>query len=590
MNANEAPTAAYPADQGIHHLFAAQAQRTPDSVAAVCGNQFITYGELNSRANQLARHLHSIGVRRYDPVAILMNRGIHCLISLLAALKAGATYVPIELTLPPRRMAYILTDSDIRYALIDEQAHALIDQIDIPVLRFVAVESPGLYQGEDTDPGLPFDNQQPVYCIYTSGSTGTPKGVMVHHQGLVNYVWWARKQYVSDDISAFALYSSLSFDLTITSIFVPLIGGLCIHIYPDLPDGTPAIHRVIADNQVDVLKLTPSHLALLENMDLAQSRLKVLILGGEDLKTATAAAIHARLQGRAILYNEYGPTETVVGCMLYRFDPAKDVRGSVPIGRPIDNMRIQLLDDAMQPVTPGDVGEIYIGGDGVALGYKNNPDATARAFRRDPERARSTLYASGDLGRIGAEGQLQFLGRKDSQIKLRGYRIELGEVESVLLSHPDITACTVTLTQHDVQLCAYYVAQAEIPAAALRELMATSLPEYMLPAYFVHLDTLPLTPNGKVNRQALPGPERKTASDRGTGPRSAVEEELIQLWKKVLAVDHVGLEDNFFAMGGQSLTALLLLRKITDTFRRTVSIQSFSRTPTIAGLSKQLES
>jgi iturin family lipopeptide synthetase C len=594
-----APTATYPADRGIHQLFEEQARQTPEAIAAVFAHESTTYGELNSRANRLARYLQSIGVAQHACVGVLMDRSLYCLVSLLGIIKAGAAYVPIDLASPPKRVAYILTDSNVSHVLIDRHARSLVDQIDMPAPRVVEVENPALYQGDDTNPAQPFDNRKAVYCIYTSGSTGTPKGVLVHHQGLVNYVWWARKQYVGDAIRNFALYSSLSFDLTITSIFVPLICGRCVHIYPESPDATAVIHRVVADNQVEILKLTPSHLALLADEDLTQSRLKVLILGGEDLKSATAAAIYDKLGGRAILYNEYGPTETVVGCMLHRYDPARNCRGSVPIGAPIDNMRIHLLDEDMKPVKNGSVGEIYIGGDGVALGYQNSPQATARAFRPDPLDAQSTLYASGDLGRIDTDGELQYLGRKDFQIKLRGYRIELGEVESALLAHPDITGCTVVPTRHgkiedggggtpDVQLCVYYVAQAAIAAATLREFMAESLPAYMLPAHFVRLDRLPLTANGKVDRQSLPGPELETASETRTGPGSVLEQELIQLWKTVLSVDHVGVEDNFFALGGQSLTALLLLRRIDQHFSKAVSIQSFSRTPTIAGIAKHL--
>lgn len=439
--------AAYPSDIGVHQLFESQVDRTPDAIAARAGNESLTYRELNSRANQLARYLVSRGVGPHGSVAVLMRRTLSCLVSLLATLKAGAAYVPVDLGLPAKRVDYILTDSGVTCVLLDHESQSCLDEVRATAMLAIDVDEPFIYQGEIGNLDLAVGPDAQAYCIYTSGTTGAPKGVMVHHRALVNYVWWAKKQYVTDNVESFALHSSLSFDLTVTSIFVPLVSGRCIEVYPDPRDDVPVIHRVLEENKVDVVKLTPAHLALLRNTDLSQSRLKVLILGGEDLKVEMASEIYQKLNGRAVLYNEYGPTETVVGCMIYRYDPAVDLHGSVPIGTGIDNMQIYLLDDRRNPVRPGEVGAIYIGGDGVALGYKGKREATSELFIPSPFVAGDRLYASGDLGRLNEHGALLFLGRKDLQVKLRGYRIEPGEVENALLAYPDIEECVVDSTK-----------------------------------------------------------------------------------------------------------------------------------------------
>lgn len=446
LTAVPAPRVHYPSDKGVHQLFEAQAATTPDIVAAVMGEHALTYGQLNQRANQLARHLVAQGLDGQRPVAVMMDRGLSCLVSLLAVMKSGAAYVPIDLSLPVRRVEYILSDCDAGCVLINRDSHARLEALVAPGLLAIDVDTSSIYQGDAGNLDRPVDGDQEAYSIYTSGSTGEPKGVMVHHRGLTNYVWWARKQYVNEDVRSFALYSSLSFDLTVTSIFVPLVCGRQIVIYPEPQDDVPLVTRVVDDNRVDVLKLTPAHLALVRNCDLATSRLKVLILGGEDLKAEHTVDVHRKLGGRAVIYNEYGPTETVVGCMIYRFDPERDTQGSVPIGAAIDNMRIYLLDEQLKPVQQGGVGEIHIGGEGVAIGYRNKPEVTAKHFVASPFNSKARLYASGDLGRVNSRGDLVFLGRKDFQIKLRGYRIELGEVENALLTVPGVKECAVVST------------------------------------------------------------------------------------------------------------------------------------------------
>lgn len=436
----------YPRDMAVHQLFEAQARHTPQAIAAVCGAEHISYAQLNARANQLARQLMELGAKTGKPCALLMNRGINLLVGTLAVLKTGAAYIPIDVSLPAARIAYILQDSDAQLLLTDASSAAALAGLQ-PAAQVVDLDEAALYLHAAGDLGLAHAAQAEAYCIYTSGTTGKPKGVMVHQQGLTNYVSWAAHTYLHDGIRDIALYSSISFDLTITSIFMPLVAGRCIHIYPERDAHVPALADVLQQNRVQLLKLTPSHAALLRNADLSQSQLAVLIFGGEDFKSDLALEIHQALGGRAVLYNEYGPTETVVGCMVHRYQPATDRYGSVPLGAAIDNMHVMVLDEDLRPTPPGQVGQLYIGGDGVALGYRNNPQETGRRFLEHPYVAGARMYASGDLARLNDAGQLHYLGRQDYQVKLRGYRIELGEIEQALLTYPGVKQAVVDSAQ-----------------------------------------------------------------------------------------------------------------------------------------------
>jgi amino acid adenylation domain-containing protein len=450
----------YPAKKSVIQLFEEQVDAAPDAIAAIYQGESISYSELASRVDHLASYLISEGVNPGNSVAIFMNRSIYCLVALLASIKSGAVYVPVDLKLPKNRIQFILDDSDIKYVIVGEDSP--LENIDIENRTLVFADAPTIYQNGFNVVSMPYNHESPVYCIYTSGSTGNPKGVVVHHKGLVNYIRWAKGQYIKEGVRNFAFYSPLVFDLTVTSVYVSLISGITIHIYPDMDDDVPVINKVVADNKVEIIKLTPSHLALLKNEDLSGSRINTLILGGEDLKVETAKDIYKKHDGKVAIYNEYGPTETVVGCMIYLFDPKKDRYGSVPIGKAIDNMWIYLLDENQQPVAGGETGEIYIGGDGVSLGYRNRPDLTEKNYLADPFNPGKIMYASGDLGKYNAAGDLVYLGRRDFQIKLQGYRIELGDIENALLSYPDVQACTVDsshsftvkeVNKSDIQYC-----------------------------------------------------------------------------------------------------------------------------------------
>jgi amino acid adenylation domain-containing protein len=439
----------YPADQTVVRLFEAQAARTPDAAALRLGLRDMSYGELNTRANQLAAQLIDEGVGPGTLVPICAEHSMELVVALLAILKAGGAYVPIDPAHPDRRVAGILEDIGATPLFLVQP-----DQ----VARFAGAGVPLLAIGAQPSAAEPTPNPPPragagdlAYVIFTSGTTGRPKGVMVEHGNLASYLWWARRQYVGEERTTWALYSSLAFDLTVTSIYVPLISGGTVRIYPDTGRNGMLIREVFGDDAVDVVKLTPSHLALVRDMDLSRSRVKTLIVGGEDFKTELAAAIHRSSNGRITQFNEYGPTEATVACMIHRYQPQQDVRGSVPIGRPSDNMRVYVLDARLQPAPVGAIGELYLAGANVARGYLNRPELTAERFLDDPLVPGERMYRSGDLARwlpnaVGSadgNGQLEFLGRRDHQVKIGGFRVELGEVEAALLAHPAVREAVV---------------------------------------------------------------------------------------------------------------------------------------------------
>nr|WP_091036948.1 non-ribosomal peptide synthetase [Paenibacillus sp. CF095] len=554
----------YPKEMCVHQLIAIQALKTPQNTAAILGNQSLTYRELNDYADRLAQYLVSEGTGKSDIVALLFTHSFETLISLLAVLKVGAAYLPIDTSYPDQRIHYILEDS---------RAAILLCNINLPE----ETKYRGKVQRVDRLmlDHLPVNEMLPVhvlpedlaYIIYTSGSTGNPKGVLVKHQGLMNYAWWARQAYYSDEKDIAALYSSLAFDLTITSIFPPLIAGNAIAIYPDTEKDF-ILERILDDNIATVLKLTPTHLSLIRDRDNGNSAVRILVVGGENLTSAVAADIHTSFNGQVILINEYGPTETVVGCITHRFDSSVNLEGSVPIGRPISNTKIYILDDQMQPVPEGMIGEIYISGDGVAAGYLRRPELTNQHFLRNKFIGQGTMYKTDDLAIRLSDGSIQYLGRKDSQIKLNGYRIELGEIENNLTQVGGIRDAVVTtyLDNHGkTALTAYLVANSkDMDTLTVRQALLKKVPSYMVPQYLMFLDELPITANGKIDKDSLPGPENVPLSFT-TDELS--EEELgitFDLLKSILQTDHISLHDNFFQLGGDSIKAIQLMSRLND--------------------------
>ncbi len=432
--------AEYPRDLTVVDLFERQVAATPDAVAVEDAGGALSYAELHDAADRLARRLHALGARPGELVAICTPRSNLAVVAILGVLRTGAAYVPVDPDYPAARRQLMIDDADpvaVITAGTDAEAGGR------PVIDLARDEP-----GSDDRPREPVATRprpdDVAYVIYTSGSTGRPKGTVLSHQGLVNYLWWARDVYQDGEVLDFPLYSSLSFDLTITSLFVPLITGGRVVVYGASRAGRGLeVIDVFTDDRVDIVKLTPAHLGLLREHGIECTRIRRLIVGGENFLTELARAVGAAFDHDVAIFNEYGPTETVVGCMIHRFDEATDVGPSVPIGRPAANARIHVLDRYDQPVPPGVVGEMVISSDGVALGYRNQPELTAERFGDDPTRPGARRYRTGDLARWGADGRLEFLGRADHQVKIRGARIELGEIESAISAHPGVDAVVV---------------------------------------------------------------------------------------------------------------------------------------------------
>ena len=421
--------------------FEAQVARTPRMTALVYGEQELSYQALNRQSNHWAGSLRRYGVVPGALVGICLNRSPDAVIAILAVLKAGAAYVPVDPSYPRERIAYILDDAGAQVVLTQSSiADGLPTTAETVCVDGVVSRSGDL----DTPREKTRAGADAAYVIYTSGSTGRPKGVVVPHSALVNYIHWACKQYVGSRKLAFPLFSPLSFDLTVTSIFVPLVSGGQIVVYPESRGRADlALLDVLADDRVDIIKLTPSHLTLIQRRDLSDSRVKQLILGGEELRSDLAQNVSDKFGGEVRIHNEYGPTEATVGCILHTFDPSNDSGPSVPIGRPIDNMQAYLLNSHLSPVPEGVVGELYVAGDGLASGYWNHLEQTAARFIRNPFRPGTILYRTGDLARMNSFGDLEYLGRNDHQVKIRGARIELGEIEAALSEHSQVDTCVV---------------------------------------------------------------------------------------------------------------------------------------------------
>ena len=562
----------------IHKLIEAQVQTTPDAIAATFRGEQLTYAELNRRANQLAHYLRRQGVVPGDLVGICLEHSFAELIAILGVLKSGAGYVALDAEHPASRIEFSLRDAKVAIVLNQET---------------LARDWSTVAQQPDVDVAVDVSPDSLAYVIYTSGSTGEPKGVAISHRSLLNYVSWASGVYLRGDSLAFALYSSLAFDLTVTSIYLPLITGNKVAIFRrDAKDAL--LEEILGSGQVGVCKLTPSHLSLIKHVDNRQSSVKRLIVGGEALGTELTRQVYESFGGDVEIYNEYGPTEATVGCMIYRFDPLEDTRASVPIGRPAANVNLYVLDQWLQPVPANVNGELFIASPGLARGYLGRPSLTAERFLPNPFSRGERIYRTGDLCRRLPSGDLEYLGRQDEQVKFHGYRIELNEICSALKKQPQIrdSAVVVTTDKHGHKtMVAYYVSRQPLETAALREFLSAHLIADTIPNFFVHLNKLPLTLNGKINYDALPSLEeaKQKQARTYTAPRTPQETSLAAIWSEVLSLEHVGVDENFFDLGGHSLLAAQIIHRINQTFDVGLPMRVIFDEPTIAGLALSIE-
>jgi amino acid adenylation domain-containing protein len=578
----------------LPYRLASQAGQTPEALAVADGVHQLTFAELNGRANQLARLLQTQGVGPESIVAVCLKRSIDLVVALLGVLKAGAAYLPIDPSYPTERIQWLLADADTAVCLTHSTLATHLPTGSLSTVLFLDQSDYilSLLSSENVQTPLQPDNL--AYLIYTSGSTGQPKGAMITHGGLANYLDWALETYPVQPGGA-PVHSSIGFDLTVTSLFLPLLAGQPVQLLPEGDAGQLLTQALTGPGGFGLVKITPAHLLLLNQLVPAEQAAKAthsFVIGGEQL-TAEQLTFWRTHAPQTRLFNEYGPTETVVGCCVYEVVPDETLNGAVPIGQPIANMQLYVLDEAMQPVPPGEVGELYIGGAGVARGYWQRPSLTAAKFVPDPfsRSSGARLYRTGDLARQRPDGNFEFLGRLDHQVKIRGYRIELGEIEAVLGQHEGVreTAVLVHELSGSKQLTAYFTAGSAVAPTTetLRDFLAQRLPEYMIPARFIRLDVMPLTVNGKIDRQALPAPDRVRPElpQPFFAPRTAAEETLASIWAEVLGVAPIGIHDSFFGLGGDSILGIQIVAKARAAGIDLSQAQLFQQ-PTVAALAE----
>ncbi|HTK08295.1 MAG TPA: amino acid adenylation domain-containing protein [Ktedonobacteraceae bacterium] len=592
-----ATQAAYPEHLCLHDLFTRQVARTPDAIAVESGAKQLTYAQLDRLTNQVAHYLQHLGVGPDVLVGLALPRSIELIIGMLGILKAGGAYVPLDMASPELRLAAIVESAHLSILLTLSPLRARLPTVE----QMICLDSAWrvMMRSPQEEPARTVQPTNLAYVIYTSGSTGQPKGVMIPHQGVVHYVDWSSKHYAVADGMGSAMHSPLSFDLTITSLFPALAVGRRVILTPEEP-GIEALSALLAQKpDLSVLKLTPAHLNLLTQtlpLERFPTAARALIIGGEALH-ADSVQVWRQHAAATRLINEYGPTETVVGCCIYEIAAGEELADAVPIGRPLPNTQIYLLDAHMQLVPIGVPGELYIGGIGLGRGYLHRPDLTAERFVANPfsREPGARLYKTGDLARYRAEdGILEYLGRIDTQVKLRGYRIELAEIEAVLRQHPQVADSVVRLQETGPaapRLIGYVVARTQLSSEELDEIARKYLPDYMIPAQFIIIDALPLTANGKVDHRRLPRPElvpRSEASMQNESP-GPIEEILLKLWQKLLAAPQIGIYDSFFKAGGHSLLAVRLIAQIRVLFQVELSVPAFFDAPTVAEVAKHVK-
>jgi amino acid adenylation domain-containing protein len=578
----------YPKYKTMDQLLEEQAKHTPTHRAISQEGEALTYQQLETRAKQWAQELQVRGIQPDVPVGILMERSIDMIVRILGVLKSGGGYVPIDQEYPEERKKYMLKDSQVALLVTDEEEKEHQEKgYGIETVRKIKPENSNQPRQDIQLRKHPTHTcESMVYVIYTSGSTGRPKGVVIPHQGLVNYASWAARIYVGDQQMNFPLYTSISFDLTVTSIYVPLLTGNAIFVYPS-EGQEPLITKVFQDNQVHIIKLTPSHLKMLQEEDIQGTGIRKLIVGGEALETALAREISRKFNGSIDIYNEYGPTETVVGCMIYKYQEETDTSEQVSIGRAVDNTRIYIVDKHHEPTPKGVLGEIYVSGDGVGRGYLNRVELTHDTFIPNPYKEGQKMYRTGDHARWLSDGNAGFVGRQDNQVKVRGYRIEMAEVEHALKSFEAVKEAVVLYrenSQGEGSLYGYVTTSEGFELAGLKNYLTEALPAYMVPTFLVTMDTFPLTSSGKLDRKQLLSHVSELSGDESheyEPPANETETRLAALWTEVLGIGRIGSRSQFFEMGGNSLNAVRLVGKIHRAFDAKITLRDIFRYPTL---------
>ncbi|MFZ6030187.1 MAG: amino acid adenylation domain-containing protein [Chloroflexota bacterium] len=589
----------FPGQRCLHELIAGQAARTPDAPAVVFEGQSLSYRELDQRANRLAHHLQTLGVRPETLVGVCMERSLDLVISLLAVLKAGGAYVPLDPDYPAERLVYMLADAAPAVLLTQPAQAAQFAGLAVPTLCLETARET-LQQAPTHAPACAALPDNPAYMIYTSGSTGKPKGATNTHAGIVNRLVWMQNQYRLDCSDRVLQKTPFSFDVSVWEFFWPLLAGATLVVArPGGHKDGDYLAELIDREKITTLHFVPSMLQAFLSAERLEHRctsLRRVICSGEALPYELQERFFQRLPAQ--LHNLYGPTEAAVDVTYWPCTAQPNGRRVVPIGKPIANTQIYILDRHLHPVPIGAPGELFIGGVGLARGYHNRPDLTAERFVPDPvgETPGTRLYRTGDLCRFLPDGNILFLGRIDHQVKIRGFRIELGEIEAALMEYPAVREAIVLAredTPGDKRLVAYLVAHGrEAPATGdLRHFLKERLPEHMLPARFIFLDELPLTPSGKADRKALPVPDQTALISEAAfvPPRNPTEAALVKIWQEVLGLARVGVRDNFFDLGGHSLLATQVLSRLRQAFQIEMPLRVLFEAPTLEDLAGQVE-
>ncbi|PTL74929.1 non-ribosomal peptide synthetase, partial [Vitiosangium sp. GDMCC 1.1324] len=577
----------YPRDATLHELFEAQAERTPHAEALVDGSSSLTYAQLNARANQLAHSLRSLGVGPETPVGICSRRSADLVVGLLGILKAGGLYVPLDPAYPRDRLGFIIEDAQLRFLVAQSSVTDSLPAHSAHVL-LLDKDSEALSRASSSNPARAATNSNLAYLIYTSGSTGRPKGVSIEHRNAVSFLFWARSVFSPELLSGLLASTSIAFDLSVFELFLPLsLGGTVI-----LAGNALELPTLPASQRVSLVNTVPSAMSELLRSGGLPSSVRVVNLAGEPLATSLVQQLYQQ-PGLSLVYDLYGPSETTT----YSTFTLRHSDKPATIGRPISGTQVYLLDSHLRPVPIGVPGEVFIAGAGVSRGYLGRPELTSEKFLPDPfgSLPGARMYRTGDLARYRSDGNLEYLGRTDFQVKVRGFRIELGEIETVLDKHPGVRQVVVVAREDrpgDKRLVAYLTAsgQQAPTTAELRAHLKQHLPEHMVPSTFVVLEQLPLTPNGKINRKALPAPE--APQDSGAeyiAPRTPTEEKLAAIWAEVLSVPRIGAEDNFFELGGHSLLATRVLSRLRTAFEVELPVRALFEAPTLSALALKID-
>ena len=603
-NWHQTRSVSYPKDTLVHKLFEEQASKTPNTPIVAFIDQTLTYSELNQKANQLAHYLKSKGVNLGDPVGIALPRSLEMVIGLLAIIKCGACYVALDPNYPSDRLEFMISDSQISMLVTTSKTLASLPLDNESIVNAVCLDKEGfqIMSMDDQNLEIKQASESPLYILYTSGSTGIPKGVVGHHQGAINRFSWMWREYPFQEGEVCCQKTTLNFVDSVWEIWGPLLKGVPTVLIPDESVADPRrLIPFLAKNNVSRIVLVPSLLKMILDVypDLGNQLPKL------NLWTTSGETLSFNLYTRFIqsapnarLLNIYGSSEIAADATC--FDTSHEtINDQILIGKPIDNLQIYILDEERRPVPLGETGELYVSGDGVALGYFNRPDLTADRFMIDPfvNDGKTRMFKTGDYGRFHPDGNIEYQGRADQQVKIRGIRIELGEIEARLLEHPNVKEAILTVHEfpNDDKILAAYVIPQPTTAPTISELrsfLAEKLPDYMIPATLVSLDAFPLTPNGKIDRKSLPTLQQKRPflDNPFVPPRTEVEKRLADLWRETLFITGIGAKDNFFELGGDSLLGVSLIEKIRKTFEIELAAHELYADMTIQALAQRMES